>query len=148
MWLHNHQKKKQYQTNKKDHRGGQWDLISSEPEQKDCIEIPETLMYLKMKYERFLQWNTMFFSSKNSRPPTFWILPKLCVFCKNCGSNPVQIFQWNSFEHWRTIYLSICYFAPVISQRYIKYTLLHSSKRSVYLWPCSIYLTLFKNCHL
>ena len=42
--------------------------------------------------------------------------------------------QWKSFEHWRTMYLWICYFPQVISQRYIKYTLVHSSKCVVYLF--------------
>ena len=43
------------------------------------------------------------------------------------------IFQIKRPEHCRTMCLWICYFAPVISQRYIKYTLMHSSKRLAYL---------------
>ena len=73
----------------------------------------------------FLQWNTRF---SGSGPPTFWILPQLYELCKCCLRSPVQTFEWESFEHWRTMYFSICYFASVISQRCMKYTLVHSSK--------------------
>ena len=31
----------------------------------------------------------------------------------------------NSFEHCKSMYLWKCYFAPVVSQRYINYTLVH-----------------------
>ena len=56
---------------------------------------------------------------------------ELCeYFCRN----PFETFKWKSFEQWKTMYLWICCFAPVISQRHINYTLVHSSKLLVYLF--------------
>ena len=56
---------------------------------------------------------------------------ELCeYFCRN----PFETFKWKSFEQWQTMYLWICYFAPVISQRHIDYTLAHSSKLLAYLF--------------
>ena len=62
---------------------------------------------------------------------TVWILR---IFSHKFTRN----FVLKSFEHWTTLYLRICYFAPVISQRYIKYTLVHSSK----LLACSFHVCL------
>ena len=42
------------------------------------------------------------------------------------------------------MYLWICYFAPVIPQRYIKYTLAHSSKRLAYLFIFVLFRRSFK----
>ena len=61
--------------------------------------------------------------------------------CQNCiiSVNLVREIHQKpcnkSFEHWRTMHLWICYFAPVISQKYIKCTLVHSSKLSLE-FPC------------
>ena len=86
-------------------------------------------IYMKLKYGLFLQWNTKFFSSES---PTSWILLNLYELCESCRRNPLETLECKSYGHWRTKYLSICYFAPVISQRYIKYILLHSSKLLAY----------------
>ena len=40
---------------------------------------------------------------------------------------PPEPFKRMSFEERRRMYLSRCYFAPLISQRYNKYILVHSS---------------------
>ena len=68
------------------------------------------------------------FSSESSGPPTFWILPKLHELYESYRRNPLKTLQLKSFEHLRIMCLWICYFAPTISQRYIKYTLVHNSK--------------------
>ena len=41
-------------------------------------------IYMKTKYEIFLQWNTKFFSWESSLSSTFWILPKLYELCESC----------------------------------------------------------------
>ena len=47
-------------------------------------------IYMKTKYETFLQWNTKFFSSESSVSPTFWILPKLYELCESCRRNSLE----------------------------------------------------------
>ena len=42
------------------------------------------------------------------------------------------------------MYLWICYFAPVISQRYMKYTLVHSSKTLAYFSMSVLFRRSFK----
>ena len=72
-----------------------------------------------------------FFSSESPGPPTIWILSKQYELCESCCSNWQETLEWKSFGvrgHWRTMYLWICHFAPVISLRYTKYILVHSSK--------------------
>ena len=41
-----------------------------------------------------------------------------------------------------------CYFAPVISQRYIKYTVVHSSKTLAYIFHVRLIQTIIQDCHL
>ena len=67
-------------------------------------------IYMKTKYDFVLQWNTKFFSSESSASPTFWILPKLYELWESCRRNSLETLQYKSFEHWRTMYLRICYF--------------------------------------
>ena len=83
-----------------------------------------------MKYEVFLHWNTKLFLQKilGLLLSTFWILVKPYELCKSCGRSPLESLERKSFEHWRTMYLWICYLARVISHRYIKYTLVHCLK--------------------
>ena len=63
--------------------------------------------------------------------------------CQNCLSSAnlvVEIHQKlcnKSFEHWRTMYLWICYFAPIISQTYISihwHGIFFEEKNSVFHW--------------
>ena len=92
-------------------------------------------IYMKTKYEICFQWNTKRFLQKVlfllilDLAKTLWPLRILSqTFTRNCVINEL--------EHWRTMYLWICYFAPIISQRYIKYTLVHSSKLLVIIIIC------------
>ena len=57
-------------------------------------------------------------------------------------------YYQKSFEHWKTMHVKTCYFAPVISQGYIKYTLVHSSKHLAYLFHVRLIQMLFKDCHV
>ena len=36
------------------------------------------------------------FSSERSRPPTFWILPKLYELCKSCRRNPLETLEYRA----------------------------------------------------
>ena len=55
------------------------------------------------------------FSSESSGPAKFWILSKLHELCKSFRRNPLENLEWKIFQHWRTMYLWICYFPPFIS---------------------------------
>ena len=85
-------------------------------------------IYMKTKYEIILQCSTDFFFHK----VLFLLHFESCQNCMSFANLAAEIHQ--SFEHWRTMYLWICCFAPVISQRCIKYTLVHSSKLLAYLF--------------
>ena len=85
-------------------------------------------IYMKTKYEIILQCSTDFFFHK----VLFLLHFEFCQNCMSFANLAAEIHQ--SFEHWRTMYLWICCFAPVISQRCIKYTLVHSSKLLAYLF--------------
>ena len=84
----------------------------------------------KLAEEYMWTWNMKSFSNKTLNfffrkfyGSHFWILLKVNELCESCHENLVKTFKSMSFEHWRTMYLWICYFTLVISQRYIKYTL-------------------------
>ena len=66
----------------------------------------------------------------------FWVLPKII---RTCCCNPVLGFKWKTFEQWRAMHLWICHFAPVISQSFFKYTLVHSSTLLAYLYHVRVY---------
>ena len=90
------------------------------------------ILYMKS----FSNETLIFFLQKVLFSSTFWILPKLNEFCEPRRKNPLEILEWKSFlwAQENQVLVWICYFAPVISQRYIKYTLIHSSKRLAYLF--------------
>ena len=46
------------------------------------------------------------FYSESSRPPKFWILPKLHELCKSFLRNPAETFEWKSFDlcAWASIF--------------------------------------------
>ena len=121
--------------------------------QNNCFSLSENLyisisktsgkIYVKTKHEIFLQWNTNFFSSENSGPPTFWKLSRLYELCESCRRNPLETLEWKNIEQWRAMYLWLCYFAPVILKRYIKYILVHTSKLLGYLFNVHLIYKLF-----
>ena len=64
----------------------------------------------------------------------WWVANKQNLQCRKVvakieSQKFTKNFKCERFEHWRTMCLWICYFAPVISHRYVEYTLVHSLKR-------------------
>ena len=47
-------------------------------------------IYIKTKYQIFLQWNTKFFFSESSVSSAFWILRKLHELCESCRRNSLE----------------------------------------------------------
>ena len=67
-------------------------------------------------------WNRNSFSNET----LMFFFGKFQVSCILDLAKTVCTLRILSFEHRRTMYWLICYFAPVIPQRYIKYTLVHT----------------------
>ena len=68
---------------------------------------------------------------------TVWALR---IFSQKFTANFVKKELWALENH----VLVICYFTPVIAQRYIKYTLVHSSKHLVHLFYVRLFRRLFR----
>ena len=55
---------------------------------------------------------------------------------ETCHGYSAATFESKRFAHCNTIPLETYYLAIVVSQRHIRYILVHSSKHLVYFFPC------------